>query len=99
MIDLIRSVLVATSLALTVSACAGGPQPEREAPTLAEGGRIWANTCDRCHNLRPPRQFTAEEWPVIVTHMRTRADLTRREAEAVAAYLSRVAPRGVVSGS
>ncbi|MGD2067187.1 MAG: cytochrome c [Gemmatimonadota bacterium] len=97
--DLIRSALAAMTLALALSGCAGGPQPEPEAPTLAEGGRIWANTCDRCHNLRPPGQFTAEEWPVIVSHMRTRADLTRREAEAVAAYLARVAPRGVVSGS
>jgi len=69
--------------------CAGAPV--REAATEAEhGAQVWRMTCARCHNLRPAPEFTAEQWGVIVNHMRTRQDLTRSDAEAVAAFLAEV---------
>lgn len=95
----IRPAFLAATLVSLALGCVGGRSPEGQGPTLAEGGRIWANTCNRCHNLRPPRQYTAAQWPVIVNHMRTRADLTKREALAVASYLRRVASDGEGAGS
>ena len=75
--------------------CAGAPV--REAVTEVEhGAQVWRMTCARCHNLRPAEEFTAEQWGVIVNHMRTRQDLTRSDAEAVAAFLSE-ATRGTGS--
>lgn len=59
-----------------------------EAGHRERGARVWAAACGQCHNLRPPTQFDAVQWPVIVNHMRTRADLTRAEAQVVAAFLT-----------
>lgn len=68
--------------------CAGAPvQEEATASESRQGAEIWRTTCNRCHNARPATEFTAEQWPVIVNHMRTRADLTRMEAAAVTAFL------------
>lgn len=74
-------------------ACAGAPlqeQPEPDGggvPSTEVGARIWTNTCNRCHNVRPATEYTAEQWPVILSHMRTRAHLTRSEAASVTAFL------------
>ena len=35
----------------------------------------------------------AEQWPIIMNHMRTRQDLTKSDAEAVAAFLQQLAER------
>lgn len=85
-----------TAILLVAVGCAsmGAPRTESlaEAETLPQAGAaIWSATCNRCHNERPGTQFTAEEWPVLVRHMRTRAHLTRREAEAVTAFLVELA--------
>jgi hypothetical protein len=85
-----RSFLLVIVPVLAVVGCARPTPPGDPSPT-EQGARVWAATCTRCHNLRAPSQFTAEQWPVIVNHMRTRANLTRSEAEAVTAYLQRVA--------
>lgn len=91
----IRLLLPTLLLLLPVSGCAGTSTAAREGASFQQQGALtWAMTCNRCHRLRPPRQFSAEEWPVIVNHMRTRADLTKSEAEAVAAYLQRAAASG-----
>jgi nitrate/TMAO reductase-like tetraheme cytochrome c subunit len=54
------------------------------------GARLWSNTCARCHNMRAAPEFAAQQWPIIVNHMRTHQDLTKSEAEAIAAYLVRL---------
>lgn len=81
--------------ALLALGCAGAPVQEEpsaaEAAPVEEGARIWSTACNRCHNLRPPTEFASEQWPVIVSHMRTRADLTKSEADAVTAFLRRQA--------
>jgi len=49
--------------------------------------KLWAQTCSRCHNLRPANSFSDAQWDVIVHHMRVRANLTGGEARRIAAYL------------
>jgi hypothetical protein len=41
----------------------------------------------RCHNLRPPTEFSNSEWQVIVHHMRVRADLTGDESDRILAFI------------
>lgn len=82
----------AALLFLGTAACAGGPAPERMS-TGGEGAQLWRDTCAHCHNLRSAPEFSADEWPVIVTHMRTRAYLTKSEAETVADYLASLRER------
>jgi len=54
---------------------------------IGEGAQVWANTCGRCHNIRPPTERTDAQWATILMHMRARANLTRHQADAVLAYL------------
>lgn len=91
--------LVALAATFLLAGCAGAPAPaEDEAGLAQQGARIWQMTCNRCHNLRSPNEFPAEQWPVIIDHMRTRADLTRSEARAVATFM-RDRAEAVQSGS
>lgn len=57
---------------------------------INRGAKLWTATCHRCHNRRLPTERTDRQWDVIVSHMRTRANLTRSEVEAIAAFLKTV---------
>lgn len=59
----------------------------QSAQTVARGARLWSATCNRCHNRRATIERTDAQWDVIVSHMRTRANLTRSEADAIARFL------------
>lgn len=52
-----------------------------------DGAKLWAQTCSQCHNMRPVKSYSKDEWGVIVHHMRVRANLTGSEARAIAAFL------------
>ena len=54
----------------------------------SDGAQLWRMTCAHCHNLRAAPEFSTDQWPIVVSHMRTRADLTKSQAEEIARYLS-----------
>lgn len=62
------------------------PASGDESPSL-DGGQVFTWYCGSCHSERYPAERTDEEWDVIVTHMRVRANLTGEQAEAVLRYL------------
>ena len=64
-----------------------GPVPAETTNLVAEGAMLYAANCGRCHNMRSSTERTDAQWRVIVSHMRTRANLTRSEAEALRAFL------------
>ena len=86
-----KSIVLALATGLLMTACASGGQPAEDMAMSSDGARIWRMTCARCHNARPALEFDARQWPVIVSHMRTHADLSRSDADAVAAFLSAAA--------
>lgn len=55
---------------------------------LARGAKIWANNCGRCHNYRAPTEFSANNWHLIMQHMRIQAGLTGQETRDVYAFLA-----------
>lgn len=55
---------------------------------VAEGAKVWAQNCTRCHNARASTERTDRDWFTIVAHMRARANLTRSQATAVATFLT-----------
>lgn len=57
---------------------------------VAEGARLWANNCTRCHNARSPLERNDREWLTIMNHMRARANLTKTESAAITAYLQMI---------
>jgi hypothetical protein len=58
-----------------------GPPPKKSAVQL------WSDNCMRCHNSRPPEEFSAAQWEVVVHHMRLRANLTGEEAREIVKFL------------
>ena len=68
------------------SGCQNNARPTT-ATAKRGGAQLWADTCMRCHNLRPPTQFSNGEWQIIVHHMRARADLTGEEERDILAFI------------
>jgi hypothetical protein len=58
-----------------------GPPPQRS------GVELWSDNCARCHNSRPPEEFSPAQWEAIVHHMRLRANLTGEEAREIVKFL------------
>lgn len=68
------------------------PTPSTTAPVpdpmaFVRGAQRWANTCNRCHSMRDPREFDDAQWQVIVAHMRVRAALTESDAADIRRFL------------
>ncbi len=88
--------LLGFAAALIAVGCAGSPA-QQQVGELNQGARIWTGMCARCHNRRSASEFTAEQWPIIVNHMRTLSDLTESEAQAVASFLRELRERANAS--
>lgn len=58
------------------------------AHTIKTGAQVWAENCTRCHTPRPATQYSAQQWDIITTHMRLRANLNGEEQRAVYRFLS-----------
>lgn len=52
------------------------------------GATVYAQNCTRCHQAPDPAQRNAQAWRPVALHMRVFADLTRREEQAVLAFLA-----------
>lgn len=75
------TVSLAAGLLFAASASAQAPN------AVANGAVVYGRSCARCHNLRAPSERSDREWRVIVSHMRSRANLTRDDARSVLAFL------------
>jgi hypothetical protein len=83
-----KRAVTAAILALGLAGFAGPEQPASGAPTPGKGAaQLWAENCGRCHNFRPPGEFSDAQWEVIVHHMRVRANLTASEHRSILAFL------------
>jgi mono/diheme cytochrome c family protein len=51
------------------------------------GARLWAQNCTRCHNSRPPSDYSGAHWEVAMLHMRVRANLTAEEHRKILEFL------------
>lgn len=60
---------------------------EEKEGNLVRGAKAWANNCASCHNLRPAKEFRDDQWRVIMSHMRIRADLTGQETRDILKFL------------
>ena len=59
----------------------------QQSSAVAEGARVYGNTCGSCHNARSPLERTDRQWVTIINHMRVRGNLTGGQARAVLAFL------------
>jgi len=88
----------AFGLLVICSACNKNDQRERDRDTPSEfkedragkqpcGAELWARNCRRCHNIPSPNSYSADQWEVIVNHMRIRASLTAKDAHKIEEFL------------
>jgi len=57
-------------------------------PELAEGKSMYENNCAKCHNLKNPNEYTAEEWQPIMIRMQKKAKITDVEREKIYKYVT-----------
>ena len=52
-----------------------------------EASKLYFSHCSRCHSLRKPREFTANQWPSVLKIMTARAGFSKDQAALVTALL------------
>jgi len=67
---------------LWVGSLVGAPQSDKS----SDGEEVYKTNCTRCHNTPP--SLNERQTRVVVAHMRVRANLTERDANAVLHYLA-----------
>lgn len=89
---LIALITLYLSLAFQVPSPANQADGPAETDTtlaarIGRGAELFSRTCQRCHNPRSPAERTDREWVIIMQHMQTRANLTRKQANLVRDFL------------
>ena len=91
---LICTLLATTLPALSQTQKSTQPQPSRQSTgqitqaTVKQnnGERVFEQNCSRCHNA--PEGFSSRISGTIVRHMRTRANLSEQDAQAVLRFFN-----------
>jgi hypothetical protein len=84
-LTVLAAMLVVTSAGCVLDLECG--RGEEELRVKKGGAQLWAENCRRCHNLRAPTSYSADQWEVAVNHMRIRAGLTAEEARMITEFL------------
>ncbi len=70
-----------------------------EAGNFSDGSKVWAENCNRCHNMRGPKELRDDQWISTSFHMRIRAGLTGQETRDVITFLQASNTKTVAAGS
>ena len=90
MTNWIGRALFAALLTLFIGGCTDAERAAQTEEAKADqpgGAELWAHSCRRCHAVPAPTAYSADQWEVVVNHMRIRAGLTAREARKIEAFL------------
>lgn len=63
---------------------------ESQKVAMKSGPQLWAENCQRCHNIPSPTAFSASQWETIGMHMQSRALLTEKEKDKIVTFLQSV---------
>lgn len=78
-------IIFATHGALMPTTVLGADYPE--AGDVSRGATAWVNHCNRCHNIRNPRELRDDQWITTAFHMRVRGGLTGQETRDIITFL------------
>ena len=70
-----------------------------EAGNFSNGSKVWAQNCNRCHNMRGPKELRDDQWISTSFHMRLRAGLTGQETRDVITFMQASNTKSVASGA
>jgi cytochrome c553 len=82
-ITAIMMVAAVTTIAILSNSCSATKGVE------TSGSDLWENYCGRCHNAPPTSMYTAEQWEVLGTHMKMRAQIRDDEVQKIVAFLKK----------
>lgn len=88
-------VVVAIALMVVAGALLPGAlfaqQAESSPPSnkalFRRGAQLWPIYCAQCHKARGGGEFSPAQWDTIMMHMRSKANLTGDDTQAILAYL------------
>ncbi len=84
----LTGVLAATAMVAFASYAAAEEAYKAPDPMqIARGAKSWAENCNRCHNIRDPKEIRDYEWEVSVTHMRVVSGIPGDRARDILAFL------------
>ena len=66
---------------------ATGAGAEETPGDFVRGARAWADHCQRCHNVRDPKELRDDQWKTTTNHMRIRGGLTADEVRDILTFL------------
>jgi mono/diheme cytochrome c family protein len=55
---------------------------------LAEGKTLFENNCAKCHGLYNPKDFSAEQWKLILIRMQSQAHLEDAQIATISDYIN-----------
>ena len=79
-LSLLVSLLVLTVVIL--NSCTASQKVQSKS-----GAQLWAENCQRCHNIPSPSTFSPEKWETIGMHMQSRGLITDKERDKIVAFL------------
>jgi len=68
---------------VTASMARNNASPEQ----LSEGRALFVSRCIDCHSLPAIPQYSAEQWPALVSKMAGRAHLRQEQTQVIVAYI------------
>ena len=87
------AALAASLAILCTTATTGATAGDKAAPSAPpapigkSGAQLWAEQCQRCHNVRSPSSYSPAQWDVAMLHMRVRANLTPEQHHKILEFL------------
>jgi cytochrome c5 len=55
---------------------------------LYESKNLYENSCNKCHNIYVPSEFTKEQWPKILKSMQKNAELSDPQIAGIQDYIN-----------
>lgn len=89
--------LATVTLVFSASVAYSADYPE--AGNFSTGSKVWADNCNRCHNIRGPKELRDDQWITTAFHMRIRGGLTGQETRDVITFLQEANTKTVAAGS
>lgn len=84
---IILAALMAIALGFAASAEAAEGVKKPDPMQFARGAKAWAENCNRCHNVREPKELSDWEWEVTMSHMAKLGNIPQNVARDIEAFL------------
>lgn len=75
-------VIIIASVSILINGCAATKDISEKS-----GALLWGENCNRCHNGPSKDQYSVDQWDIIGSHMKIRANVTDAEERKIVTFL------------